>query len=136
MAKTKITVARPANVDPHEVEFEGWYQSKPPGSDEGFDWKTATWTETVKFMHTVPWSELNVVIAGVGVDNAGNITISGGVDISRFLLKAVVEEDRTKLASMLADPHRAVGRDYVSALVLFLVGAMTGDGDTARPTTP
>lgn len=142
MAKMTITGTRPQTLDPHEVELSGYYQSDPgaghrPAGDDVSDdwWKDATWTEVVRFVPVAPWASVNEVISGVGVNAAGSVVISGGIDLSHFMVSNAVAEDKRKMAALLADPHKVLTREDIGRIVLFLVEQWSGGkASTGSPT--
>lgn len=130
MAKLTIEAAAPENLEPHEVELSGSYQSDPGKgrpADAGDDWwRSARWHETIRFVAVAPWASVNAVISGVGINNEGGIVISGGIDLSAFMVQNAVAEDRTKMAAILSDRHRVIQREDIGKIVLFLVEQWSG----------
>lgn len=126
MATLDIAPVVPESREPHVVNFTGFYQTDPGDLPEGTDWRSATWTESVRFLPQAPWEIVNSVIAGVGQTAAGDIIISGGVDLSRFLVGAAIDEDQPKVRALLRDRNRAMHRKYVSEVILFLVEQYSG----------
>lgn len=125
MSKRTFSQPRPPEEGFLEVTLEGYYQlddDRPTHLDPPQPAKKAgdEWTEEYRFLRHAPFSETGNLVASFGTNDAGKMTVNQ-LNITRFLLRAVHPDDRTRLATLLDDQRRVLTTEQVTGLAMYIV---------------
>lgn len=117
---------RPESIEPIPITLTGWYQSDPGDLPAGADWREAQWRETIRFVAVGKWEDVNRIIANVGINEEGTVLISGGVDLTRFMVGNAIEDDKKAMQALLSNPHKVITRKTIAMFTLALIEAYSG----------
>lgn len=120
MSKRTFSQPRPPAEGFLEVTLEGWYQLDDNRDPEHPKVAGDEWTEDFRFLRHAPFSETGALVASFSTNGEGGMSVNQ-LNITRFLLRAVHPDDRSRLAVLLDDQRRVLTTTQVSALAMHLV---------------